>query len=303
MIPNGAIAATLVGYNPAGALDLDLTGAHYRRLIERGIDGLFIGGSTGESFLLSHDERASILEHAHRVLGNRVPWIAHVGSMTTTDTVELARLADESDAAAISVITPIYFALDAREHADHFRAIARAVRKPVVAYHIPARTGVDLGPDFFVELAQEGVIDGLKYTSTDLFPLAEVIRRTEDRFAVFNGSDEVLTGGLALGAHGGIGSTYTILPETYSAISVAVSAGDLATARFHQDRANTVIAQMQNYNFLAFLRAILLRDGVDLGPSRLPLPGLTPAEQNKVTTWASAHADLFTASANEEAHE
>src|SRR5690606_23839884 len=157
MIPAGVFAATLVGYADDGALDLDRTGAHYARLRERGIDGLFVGGTTGESFLLDRDERAAIIEHADATLGD-FPWIAHVGSMDTTATIELTRLADQTGAAAIAVITPVYFALSAREHAEHFRAVGRETSKPLIAYHIPARSGVQLGPDFFADLAAEGVL-------------------------------------------------------------------------------------------------------------------------------------------------
>lgn len=294
MIPAGVFAATLVGYADDGALDLDRTGAHYARLRERGIDGLFVGGTTGESFLLDRDERAAIIEHADATLGD-FPWIAHVGSMDTTATIELTRLADQTGAAAIAVITPVYFALSAREHAEHFRAVGRETSKPLIAYHIPARSGVQLGPDFFADLAADGVLAGLKYSSTDLYPMVEVIRRAPEGFAVYNGSDEVLTGGLALGAIGGIGSTYTVLPETYAAIYAAAAAGDLTAARAHQVQANTLVEQLQRHNFLAFLRALIERDGVDLGPSRAPLLALDEDEAAEVREWAQRHADLLAA--------
>lgn len=292
MIPTGVFAATLIGYDGAGNIDLDRTEAHYARLRDRGIDGLFVGGTTGESFLLTLAERAQVLRHADASLGD-LPWIAHVGSLETDSTVELARIADGTTASAISVITPVYFALSPHDHAEHYRAVARVTCKPLIAYHIPDRSGVQLSPDFFVDLAVEGVLSGLKYSSTDLYPLAEVVRRTADDFTVFNGSDEVLTGGLALGAVGGIGSTYTVLPETYAAIASATAAGDLWTARWHQARANTLITELRRHNFIAFLRTLIRRDGVDLGASRSPLPALTPGEEADVQAWADAHADLL----------
>lgn len=278
----GISPALLTAYDEHGSFDVGRSNALIDQLIDDGVDGLFIGGSTGESFLQGVDERMKVLESAAGHVAGRIGLIAHVGALDTPTTLRLAEFAATLQISAISAVTPIYYALTPQAHADYYRSLAATCDLPLIAYHIPGRSGVDLPTDWFLELAAEGVIQGVKYTSTDLYQLIEIRRSAPEGFLVYNGSDEVLLGGLALGADGGIGSTYNAIPGVYRAIWDAFQAGDLASARAHQDDANRFIHEMNNYNFLAFLRQVLEIRGLRMGSSRRPLPSLTSEQSDLI---------------------
>lgn len=278
----GIIPALLTAYDEHGSFDVDRSNALIDRLIDDGVDGLFIGGSTGESFLQSTDERMTALESAAEHIAGRIGVIAHVGALDTPTTLRLAEFASTLQISALSAVTPIYYALTPQAHADYYRSLAAVTELPLIAYHIPGRSGVDLPAEWFLELAEEGVIQGVKYTSTDLYPLIEMRRSAPEGFLVYNGSDEVLLGGLAMGADGGIGSTYNAIPGVYRAIWNAFETGDIDAARTHQAEANHFIAEMNNYNFLAFLRQILEIRGLRMGNSRRPLPSLSPEQHELI---------------------
>lgn len=291
---SGIMPALITAYDDSGRLDLERNGRLVDALIGAGVDGLFISGSTGEALLHTLDERRTLMTACVEAVDRRVSVIAHVGQIDVATTLDLTRFAVEQGVDAVAAVTPIYYYLDASAHADYYRRIADALggATPLIAYHIPSRTGVELGPDFFLELANEGVIQGLKYTSTDLYPLAEVRRSAPEGFLVYNGADEVITGGLALGADGGIGSTYNAVPRLYLDLRAAVLAGNLAEARRLQALANTFIGEMFGYNFISFLRAALERQGIAMGASRAPLPGLDAAQHARVRTFFDDNPEI-----------
>lgn len=279
----GIIPALLTAYGDDGQFDRERTTALINQLIHDGVHGLFIGGSTGESLLHSVDEREQILATAISAVDKRVDVIAHIGALDTPTTLRLAQFADRTGATALSAVTPIYYALSEQTHANYYRALADTTDLPLIAYHIPSRSGVTLGTDWFLQLAADGVIQGVKYTSTDLYQLAEIRRQTPADFLVYNGSDEVLLGGLALGADGGIGSTYNAIPSVYLRLFEAFNSHDNVSALARQAEANAFIAAMNDYNFLAFLRQVLELRGLRMGTSRQPLPSLSAEQQASVT--------------------
>lgn len=291
---SGIMPALVTSYDADGEIDLARNRTLVDALVGAGVDGLFISGSTGEALLHTLDERRRLMTACVDEVGGRATVIAHVGQIDVATTLDLTRFAVAQGVDAVSAVTPIYYYLDEAAHAAYYRQIADVLggSVPLVAYHIPSRTGVQLGPGFFLDLAHEGVIQGLKYTSTDLYPLTEVRRDAPESFAIFNGSDEVLLGGLALGADGGIGSTYNALPRLYSELAAAAAGGDLATARTLQSLANRFIEEMNGYNFIAFLRAVLERQGFSMGASRAPLPSLDDAQRAAINNFFDAQPQL-----------
>ncbi|WP_277049778.1 dihydrodipicolinate synthase family protein [Ruania albidiflava] len=279
----GIHAALIATYDDHGALSLDRQAGLIDHVLGQGVDGVFVSGSTGEAYLQSVAERQESISAAIEQVGGRGPVIAHTGSLDTRTTVALTEHAVAEGADAVSAVTPVYYHYEEAELATYFRTVSAAAGPvPLIAYHIPARSHVQLSPDFFIRLAEDGILQGLKYTATDLYPLAEVVRRAPQGFLVFNGSDEVLLGGLALGAHGGIGSTYNAIGGVYRRLVDLLAASDLAAARHQQEVANRFINEMNNYDFLVFLRQVLHHDGVHTGHGRGPLPTITDAQQHAI---------------------
>lgn len=280
----GLHAALIAAYDDRGALSMDRQAQLIDHILGQGVDGLFVSGSTGEAYLQSLAERKETITGAVEQVGGRAPVIAHTGSIDTRSSIELTEHAVAAGADAVSAVTPIYYHYEEPQHEAFFRDLSAAAgTTPLIAYHIPGRSHVQLPPEFFLRLADDGVLQGLKYTATDLYPLAEMVRRTPRDFIVYNGSDEVLLGGLALGAHGGIGSTYNAVGWVYRRILDLFAAGEIAAARRAQDVANWFIHEMNNYDFLLFLRQALRHDGVETGHGRAPLPTISDSQQHAIT--------------------
>lgn len=279
----GIHAALIAAYDDHGELSLERQAALIDHVLGQGVDGLFVSGSTGEAYLQSVDERRATITAAVEQVAGRGPVIAHTGCLDTRTSLTLTEHAVQAGADAVSAVTPIYYSYDETQLAGYFRELSAAAGPtPLIGYHIPGRSHVDLSSDFFLRLAGDGILQGLKYTSTDLHPLAEIIRRAPPEFVVFNGSDEVLLGGLALGADGGIGSTYNAIGGVYRQITDHVADGELAAARHHQGIANEFIAQMGRYDFLLFLRQALRREGIETGHGRAPLPAITATQRREI---------------------
>jgi N-acetylneuraminate lyase len=269
----GIFPALISGYKHNGEVDVPGTLKLVDRLMA-GAHGLFVGGTAGEGVVQSVTERKKLLDATIRHVASAVPVIAHVGTLATPTTVELAKHAEAAGAEAIAAVAPFYYTIPDAAMADHYRAVAAAVEVPLYGYHIPSLTGRELDPQWLLTLADEGVLAGLKFSSKDLGALGRIAEQTPDGFLVYNGMDDVLLGGLLFGADGGVGSTYNIMPELYVELYTAVHDGRISDAQRLQRRATAVIEQLEKYDFLAFLREILRLQGLDIGTSRMPLPSL-----------------------------
>lgn len=293
----GIHAALIAAYDDRGELSLERQGELIDHALRQGVDGVFVSGSTGEAYLQSIDERKATISAAIEQVDGRGPVIAHTGSLDTRTAITLTEHAGQAGAAAVSSVTPIYYHYDEAQFEAYFRELSAAAgQTPLIAYHIPGRSHVQLSPDFFLRLANDGVLQGLKYSATDLYPLAEMARKAPHDFLVFNGSDEVLLGGLALGAHGGIGSTYNAIGWVYRRLVDLAAAGKFDSARHMQHLANQFIAEMSNFDFLLFLRQALRHGGIQTGHSRGPLPTITDAQQHEIN-------DVLSTLLTKESHE
>ncbi|MSS84635.1 hypothetical protein FYJ24_07625 [Actinomycetaceae bacterium WB03_NA08] len=273
------LAALIACYDENGSVDVGRQKELIDYVLSQGIDGLFVSGSTGEAFTQSIEERKRTIAAAVQHVDGRAKVYAHVSALNTAESIELARYAAEVGVDALSAVSPIYYQYSEADCRDFYTTIARATDLPLFAYHIPSRTHQELSPRFFTQLGAEGVLQGIKYTSTDLYPLTELVGMAPEGFTILNGSDEVLLGGLALGADGGVGSTYNVIGGLYRGIAEAFAQQDMEQASDLQQRANRYIAVMNAGNFLAFLRASLVHLGIETGQSRRPLPPTTPEIQ------------------------
>ena len=223
----GVMAALLTPFDQQQALDK----ASLRRLvqfnIQQGIDGLYVGGSTGEAFVQSLSEREQVLEIVAEEAKGKIKLIAHVGCVSTAESQQLAASAKRYGFDAVSAVTPFYYPFSFEEHCDHYRAIIdSADGLPMVVYNIPALSGVKLTLDQINTLVTLPGVGALKQTSGDLYQM-EQIRREHPDLVLYNGYDEIFASGLLAGADGGIGSTYNIMGWRYQGIVKALKEGDI----------------------------------------------------------------------------
>ncbi len=235
--------------------------ASLRRLvrfnIEQGVDGVYVGGSTGEAFVQSLSEREEVLEIVAEEAKGKITLIAHVGCVSTAESQQLAAAAKRYGFDAVSAVTPFYYPFSFEEHCDHYRAtIDSADGIPMVVYNIPALSGVKLTLEQINQLVTLPGVGALKQTSGDLYQM-EQIRRAHPELVLYNGYDEIFASGLLAGADGGIGSTYNIMAWRYLGIVQALKEGDTAKAQQLQHECNKVIDLLVKVGVFRGLKTVL----------------------------------------------
>lgn len=277
----GIIPALITPYDDAGAISEDSLRKLVVRGLEAGVGGFYVGGSTGEAFLLNVDERRRIIEIAVDETGGRVPVIYHVGSISTDEAVALARHGEKVGADAISAIPPFYYKFSFAEIKAHYFELAEATDLPFIVYNFPAFSGVELDTERAGELFAHSSIAGIKHTSKDLYML-ERMKTTFPEVTVLNGHDEVLLSALIAGADGAVGSTYNVMARTYVELSDAYHCGDIAGARSLQTAANELIATFIEAGIYQSLKYLLGRLGIPCGACRKPFAPLTDAAKRSL---------------------
>ena len=249
-------------------LDTESVKALVKKLSDDGVHGLYVGGSSGEMVLCSLEERKQLLEAVMECRGD-LTVIAHVGCLSTKDTVELCHHAKECGADAVSSVTPLYYKYTFAEVKNYYKRIAEASRLPVIIYNIPGLTGTAYGYDQLCELLEiEGVV-GMKFTSSDFFLLNRLVNTYPEK-VFYNGSDEMLLSGLSAGAKGGIGTTYNFMPDLMVKIYDLAAEGKLEEAREVQSVANKAIAAVLRYGAVPACKQLITNYGVPYGDCREP---------------------------------
>ncbi|EHM49666.1 MAG: N-acetylneuraminate lyase [Yokenella regensburgei] len=253
----GVMPALLTPFDEQQRLDKESLRRLVRFNIEQGIDGLYVGGSTGEAFVQSLSEREAVLEIVAEEAKGKVALIAHVGCVSTAESQQLAHAASRYGFDAVSAVTPFYYPFSFEEHCEHYRAIIdSADGLPMVVYNIPALSGVKLSLEQISTLVTLPGVGALKQTSGDLYQM-EQIRRAHPDLVLYNGYDEIFASGLLAGADGGIGSTYNIMGWRYLNIVKALKEGDIATAQRLQTECNSVIDLLIKTGVFRGLKTVL----------------------------------------------
>ena len=224
--PPGVYAPLLTLYDGREEVDLDATAAFARRLVEAGIHGLVLSGSTGEFHLHTPAERRALLEAVIAACPG-TPVLAQVGAPAQRDAVALAEHAAASGAAAVMLITPYYNRVGATELAALARAVHAAVRGlPLIAYTMPAMAGTQWPLEVLRDLAAEGVVGGVKESADEVGRFLQILHACPPPFAAFCGTPPLLIPAMLAGGHGGILALANAAPERCVAVYDAAAAGD-----------------------------------------------------------------------------
>lgn len=279
---NGVYPAMVSCYDSNGKIDTEAVRQLVRFLISSGVNGVYVGGSTGEGLLQSAEERKEVLNAVMEENGGRIQVIAHIGAMTTDESVELAVHAEEAGADAISAVPPFYYHYSERAVKNHWKTIFQAVSLPFIIYHIPSTTGFNLTEKLFKEMIAYPNVAGLKVSSHSSHELQKFKAWGGDNFQVFNGPDGQYLAGRVMGACGGIGATYGAMPELFLRIERSYADNDIAGAQFWQIRVNERIAEILKFPLYAAVKEIIRLRGVDSGKPRRPLESLTKEQAEQV---------------------
>jgi N-acetylneuraminate lyase len=283
----GVIPAFYACYDDQGTISPERVRSLTEYLIGKGIQGLYVGGSSGECIYQSVAERKLVLEHVMSAAKGRITVIAHVACNNTADSQELAAHAERLGVDAIAAIPPIYFHLPNYGIAQYWNDIsAAAPNTDFIIYNIPQLAGVALTPPLLEEMKKNPRVVAVKNSS---MPTQDIQMWSDAGVPAFNGPDEQFVSGLAMGAIGGIGGTYAVMPELYMKIYELYHKGEVALAREIQNECCRIIYAMcaAHGNLYAVMKAILAKKGVFCGTVRKPLPDLAAGDLTIVDACAA----------------
>jgi 4-hydroxy-tetrahydrodipicolinate synthase len=201
------------------------------RCIAGGVDGLVPCGTTGESVTLSEHEHAEVVKIVVSQAKKRVPVVAGAGTVSTSHTIELAKIGKEAGADGLLLVCPYYNRPTQAGLEAHFRAVAKAVPLPSILYNIPGRTGVDLALDTLERLADVRSIVAMKEATGNVLRSQQILAKLGDRFDVLSGDDALTLPVLSVGGKGVISVTANLLPKETSDVVRLWNAGKIEEAR------------------------------------------------------------------------
>lgn len=284
---HGLIAAVHTPFDASGELNLTIVEHQQQVLLDQGVAGVFVCGSTGESHSLSLEERMALADRwAATSKGTSLQLIIHVGSNCLRDAQTLVRHAATLNAHAVSAQAPSYFRpRSVAELCDWCQQIAAsAPETPFYFYDIPVMTGVQLSMPDLLDLASTRIPNfaGLKFTNSDLMSFQLCQRAQGGRFDIAFGIDEMLLAAAVLGARGAVGSSYNFAAPVYLEILTNLAMNNLAAAREHQFRSVQLIRLLASIGYMAAAREVMGMLGAPVGPPRLPNTRLDDAARKKL---------------------
>lgn len=245
--------------------------------LAKGVKGFYVGGSTAEAFLLSTQERKEILE----VVKSAAPeatLLAHIGSISEKEATELALHARNLDYDAISSVTPFYYKFSFTEIKNYYYRIAGKAQLPMLVYHFPAFSGVSMGLKEMEQFLYDDMFLGIKYTSNDFFTM-EQCKSVFPEKIVYNGFDEMFLAGIAMGADGGIGSTYNFMADKFVAMQRLMQENRVEEARQMQKQVNRILQVLYQVGIMQAEKEVLNQLGFDFGICRKPFGEPTPEQK------------------------
>ncbi len=280
----GIIPAFYACYNSNGEVSLDKVKRQVQYFIDKGVKGIYVNGSSGECIYLNVEERKSIIEAVMEVAKGQLTIINHVACNNTRDSVDLAKHSEKLGVDAIAAIPPIYFKLPEYSIKNYWNTISDAApNTDFIIYNIPQLAGVALSTQLYDEMRQNPKVIGVKNSSIPVQDIQNFVASGGDSYIVFNGPDEQFLGGRMMGAEGGIGGTYGVMPELFLKLDALIKAHQFKQAQKLQFAINEIIAVLVSGhgNMYAIAKEVLrLNEKLDLGSVRDPLTPLNDSDKS-----------------------
>jgi N-acetylneuraminate lyase len=282
---SGMMPAMVTPLDPNGGLNVASCERLLARTYQAGCSGVYVCGQTGEGLQLPIPvrEKAAELAVANTPAGRTV--IVHAGAANSADALRLVRHACRAGAHGVSSLPPgpAYSLAEVRRY---YEELASAASVPFLIYYFP-----DFAPSIrtvedVLDLCAIPNVVGLKFTDFNLYRLSLIQRAGH---TILNGADEVCVAGILMGAHGGIGSFYNLVPELFVKVYRDAQSGDWRSARATQDRINDLIRAVLAFPLIAAIKRLLTWSGIDCGVPVPPRRGLN-AEQEQALRIAVTRA-------------
>lgn len=277
----GVLTAIVTTFDQNGAYQPDAMKLQIRRQLEAG-NGIFCGGTNGEFFVLNEQEKLAVTETCVNEVAGKAPVVAHIGEISTRETIRLGKQIARMGVDAVSVITPYFVPLKQDELIWHYQTVADALDVPVFMYNIPARTGNTIQPETARKLAEHPNIIGIKDSAGSYESLKGFLDAAKGiaNFNVLNGPDSLIHQGFVDGCSACISGLANVAPQGINAIWRHFHEGDIAASRAAQESITGLRTDLYSIAFSpAVVKKTLTIMGHDVGESRYAVRFDKQAEQ------------------------
>lgn len=282
MLKARLLTAMVTPYDEQLQVDLAKAKRLARHLADTGSEGIVVCGTTGESPVLSIEEKLSLFAAVKQEVGDKVEVWAGTGSNNTSASVELTRKASELGIKGIMAVTPYYNKPSQKGLYEHFRAIAEATHLPVMLYNVPGRTGVNLLPETVKKLAEVDNIVAIKEASGNLDQVSQIRVLVPEDFTIYSGDDSLTLPMLAVGASGVVSIASHIAGQRIKEMIDAYFDGKVDKARrLHGELFPLFKGLFITTNPIPLKEALNMM-GIDVGGLRLPLTGASESEKDQI---------------------
>ena len=284
--PHGIIVPLVTPFDAQQNVDEAALRRIINHVIDGGVHGVFVAGTTSEFYALSPEEHSELFRIAVDEVRGRVPVYAGATGVTTRDAVHLTELAEQAGVDAVSVLTPYFISLTQEELYRHYKTIAESTSLPVILYDNKPKTNLTLKPATVERLAQIKNIVAMKDSTGDLTNTVEILRRTrhQDDFHVLMGRDSLIFAALCSGVSGAVAACANVAPRLVADIYDKFIAGEYLAAREAQFELVPLRIAFSLGSFPAVIMEALHMIGVDAGACKLPTGALTDDERTQLRT-------------------
>lgn len=250
---------------------------------ENGTDSIIICGTTGESATMTEAEHLECIKKAVEFTKGRIPVVAGTGSNCTQTAVELSKEAAEAGVDGLLVVTPYYNKCTQQGLIQHYTAIAKEAKAPIIMYSVASRTGVNIAPETAATLVKNvDNIVGIKEASGNLSQVAKIMNLTDGNIDLYSGNDDQIVPILSLGGLGVISVLANVAPKETHDICAKYLAGDVKDSASLQIKAIPLVdALFSEVNPIPVKKAMNLM-GMEVGPLRMPLTEMTEPNAEKL---------------------
>lgn len=252
-------------------------------LLQKGADGFYVGGATGEGIALKTEERMVLAETAVNAVNRLKPCIIHIAAANFSDAILLAKHAEKIGADAVSAIPPLFFQYDEDDVYNYYKRLAEAVGIPVMIYFNPA-AGFHIDAQFAARMFCIDNITAIKWTSSNYYEMIKLKDLTHGEMNIINGPDEMLLMGLNAGADGGIGTTYNFMFDLIKEVYDNFKNDNKEAAQAAQLRVDRIISVLQEYKTIPFTKVILEEMGFPVGNAAFPMKRYTAQERQRIVS-------------------
>ena len=269
-------------------IDFEMLDRLIDRQLNARVSAIAVCGTTGEAATMSIEEKMMLIQHTVRYIAGRCKVIAGTGTNNTADAIRMSRMAQAYGADGLLVVTPYYNKTSQAGLVRHYAAIAQSVSLPIIAYHVPARTGMHIAVETYEALSQIPNLNGIKEASGDLPTVSRIRNRCGDALHIWSGNDDTTVAMMALGAKGVISTTANLLPKQFVQMCNACLSGNTALGASLQNSLMPVIDAMFCEVNPMPLKAALQLAGFAVGDCRPPLWEVSEQQQKEIASVISA---------------